>query len=93
MEHINDCANLVDSAWNRWGSAQVEYMSGTGPMRHKRTGEILPESLIQADVEYHEFKVGWREPFWCIWDGEKLYLTKYPTGYNPQEPNLAPPGG
>ena len=79
MEHMVDCFELIEDAWNRWGSARIEYISGTGPMRDRK-GNILPESLLR-DWEAHAFTVGSRE-IWCVWDGEKLTLSKYPTGYN-----------
>ncbi|MGB1159558.1 MAG: hypothetical protein ACPG3V_09200 [Porticoccaceae bacterium] len=89
MEHMSDCFDLVDEAWNRWGSAQVTYISGTGPMRDKK-GNILPESLL-GDYEAHEFKVGVRPSIWCIWDGEQLTLSKYPASYKPLAETYAPP--
>ena len=88
MEHMVDCFDLIEDAWNRWGGARVEYIIGTGPMRDKRTGEILPESLL-GDYEAHHFTVGARE-IWCVWDGEQLTLSKYPTGYKSPE-SLLPP--
>lgn len=87
MEHMTECFDLIDDAWNRWGGARVEYIIGTGPMRDRK-GNILPESLL-GDYEAHRFEVGVRE-IWCIWDGEKLTLSKYPTGYKPAE-EFAPP--
>jgi len=87
MEHMIDCIDFVDDVWNRWNAVQVQYISGTGPMRDKK-GNILPESWL-GDYEAHQFKVGVRE-IWCVWDGEKLALSNYPTGYKPPE-DYAPP--
>lgn len=89
MEHMGDCFELIEDAWNRWGGARVEYIIGTGPMRDKRTGEILPESLL-GDYEAHHFTVGVRD-IWCVWDGEKLTLSRYPTGYKLPTEYEAPP--
>lgn len=85
MDYMNDCVDLVHDVWNRWRGARVEYISGTGPMRDRKGG-ILPQSLIQNDVEYHQFQVGAKPPIWCVWDGEQLTLSDYPASYMPPVP-------
>ena len=90
MEHMIDCFDLIEDAWNRWGGARIEYISGTGPMRDKK-GNILPESLL-GDYEAHRFTVGTRD-IWCTWDGKTLTLSKYPSGYTSPTQYEAPPVG
>ena len=88
MEFWQDCSDLMDEVWNPYGGARIEVLSASGAMKDRK-GNTLPESLFTKGQEYFEFKVGIRSPIWCIWDGEKLYLTKYSTNYTP--PSFAVP--
>lgn len=86
---IAECIALVTEVWNPYGNQNIEFLGGVGAMRDKK-GEVMAESLIQTD--HWQFKVGFRPPIWCIWDGEKLTLTKYSARYEEmQERFNAPP--
>ena len=73
-----ECIALVNEVWNPYGNQDVQLLGGVGAMRDKK-GVIMEESLIKTD--HWEFKIGFRAPIWCIWDGEELTLTKYSAQY------------
>ena len=71
---LAECIILMNEVWNPYGSQSIELIGGVGAMRDRK-GVVLEESLIKTD--HWEFKVGFRPPIWCNWDGETLTLTKY----------------
>lgn len=86
---LAECIALVNEVWNPYGNQDVQLLGGVGAMRDKK-GVIMEESLIQTD--HWEFKIGFRPPIWCVWDGEELTLTKYSARYEQmQEAFEAPP--
>jgi hypothetical protein len=85
---IAECIALVAEVWNPYGSQDIKFLGGVGAMRDRK-GEVMAESLIQTD--HWEFKVGFRPPIWCIWDGEKLTLTKYSARYKDMQERFNPP--
>ena len=75
---LAECIALVNEVWNPYDNQDIQLLGGVGAMRDKK-GVIMEESLIKTD--HWEFKVGFRPPIWCVWDGEELTLTKYSARY------------
>lgn len=71
---LAECIALVQEVWNPYGNQDIQLLGGVGAMRDKN-GQVLEESLLKTD--HWEFKVGFRPPIWCHYDGESLTLTKY----------------
>ena len=87
---LAECIALVNEVWNPYGNQDIQLLGGVGAMRDKK-GVIMEESLIQTD--HWEFKVGFRPPIWCVWDGEELTLTKYSARYEQMQEKFTVPDG
>ena len=87
---LAECIALVNEVWNPYGNQDIQLLGGVGAMRDKK-GVIMEESLIQTD--HWEFKVGFRPPIWCVWNGEELTLTKYSARYEQMQEAFTTPDG
>ena len=65
------CDALMDESWNRFGSANIEFLYGGG--------------LTASPYRVYVYKVGSKEVV-CEWDGENATLSIYPSWYEPPTP-------